>query len=89
MRTLPVPLVVPSPMLLVNQDDVFFVYRSLVNTQVEGTLRVTGGVKAVIPALRRHKVRLQSLAIKIVVVFWRRERWKSVHCCWRVWKSWI
>lgn len=55
MRSLPVPLVVPSPMLLINLDKFFLVPRLLVNAQIERTLRVTGGVKAVISTLRRHK----------------------------------
>ena len=58
MYIVPVPLVVPSPMVLINSYEFFLVPRPFVGTQIERTLRVTCSEKAVISTDRRYKVSL-------------------------------
>lgn len=89
MHNVPVPLVVPSPMVLINSYEFFLVPRPFVVTQIERTLRVTCSEKAVISTDGRHKVSLQSLAIKLVVVLWWCESLNNFYCCWGVRKPFV
>lgn len=66
----PVPLVVPSPMILVNPYEFFLVRGSFVQTQIQHTLRVASRVKGVVSTDRRYEVSLKSLAVVVVVVAW-------------------
>lgn len=89
MRSLPFPLFIFSPALLIDSNDFFLIFRHFVRTQIEDTLWITWCIEGVIATDRRHEVSLKPLTVKITVISWRCKRWNGFDRSWGVWKPLI